>query len=183
MISLNILSDLFGALEEHVKTVDTSSDSTPNLYPDFKVVRSEQNGIEPPYPYCSYKILTQKGLGLSTKDIDNPNPIEMTLEHSEEILGNISISFCSNSISPLDKIAWKALRWFRKLGIDTFEDLGISVSVDPSVTDRTAYLDSVQAYEVKLGFDIQVRVSDSFLEKVPAMDLEETLKRIQFILQ
>jgi len=152
---------------------------------NIKFVRSEQSGDRPAYPLMSYKILSNSPEPAQCI-IDEFKPVEdddtkMLKTSTRESDMVISLSFIGGEkdYANLWSFAEEAHDWIDSLdGVETADEIGIGISVESPVQDRTVYLET--EYEHKLGFDFRVRDKKSKEETVDAVDLAATIVGITY---
>jgi len=154
-----------------------------SVHLNIRFVRSEQTLDRPDYPFMSYKILSSE-----------PEPAQCIIDEYEPVTGNdtvlqktstresdliVSLSFIGGEkdYPALWAFAEEAHDWIDSLpGIEAADGIGIGVSVQSPVQDRTVYLET--EYEHKFGFDFKVRDRKSKIEAVDAVDLAATFADI-----
>ena len=143
-------------------------------------VRSEQTLDRPKYPFMSYKILSSE-----------PEPAQCIIDEYEPVTGDdtvlqktstresdlvVSLSFIGGEkdYSALWAFAEEAHSFIDSIpGLEAADVIGIGVSVQSPVQDRTVYLET--EYEHKFGFDFRIRDRKSKTEAVDAVDLAATI--------
>ncbi|WP_017863258.1 phage neck terminator protein [Leptospira santarosai] len=164
----SILRALMKALSAHLET---------------QVIRKNQDGPRPSYPYCAYGVLVRN------KDAANlryPKPNGDSTKASivyfipEGV--RLSLSFYNaNTENPLDilyELSNKARGWLEIHGKDTIEGIGVVIDDFSTIQDRTTLLDTV--YEYQLGFDFRVRGASETELVVDVVDLESTFNSIEW---
>lgn len=152
-------------------------------YLGIQVIRKNQDGPRPAYPYCAYGTLAR------SKDAANiryPKPnsdqTKISTEYfiPEEV--KISLSFYNaNTDKPLDllyELAKKSREWFEIHGKSEIENLKIVIDDFSSIQDRTTQLDVV--YEYQIGFDFRIRGFRKIQLVEDAIDLESTFNSIDW---
>ncbi|KAA1266817.1 phage neck terminator protein [Leptospira interrogans] len=153
----------------------------------FPMIRKNQVGPKPSYPFAAWGILLKDSERYNLKDeIENPDPTKITERLFKFISVNVSLSFFDIAktnqpdYKPLDSIfdfGDRAIDYLEIIGKDYFESLGIKVDlIDQKTQDRTAFLDPI--YEYQVGFDFTVRGIKELLITVDAIDLEATYASI-----
>lgn len=153
----------------------------------FPMIRKNQVGSKPSYPFATWGILLKDSERYNLKDeIENPDPTKITERLFKFTSINVSLSFFDIAktnqpdYKPLDSIfdfGDRAIDYLEIIGKDYFESLGIKVDlIDQKTQDRTAFLDPI--YEYQVGFDFTVRGIKDLLITVDAIDLEATYASI-----
>ncbi|EJP16981.1 phage neck terminator protein [Leptospira interrogans] len=153
----------------------------------FPMIRKNQVGSKPSYPFAAWGILLKDSERYNLKDeIENPDPTKITERLFKFTSINVSLSFFDIAktnqpdYKPLDSIfdfGDRAIDYLEIIGKDYFESLGIKVDlIDQKTQDRTAFLDPI--YEYQVGFDFTVRGIKDLLITVDAIDLEATYASI-----
>ncbi|MDI7188838.1 phage neck terminator protein [Leptospira santarosai] len=153
----------------------------------FPIIRKNQAGPKPSYPYAAWGILLKDGERYNLKDeIENPDPTKLTERLFKFTSISVSLSFfdiaktSQPDYKPLDSIfdfGDRAIDYLEIIGKDYFESLGIKVDlIDQKIQDRTAFIDPI--YEYQVGFDFMVRGIKDLLITVDAIDLEATYASI-----
>lgn len=153
----------------------------------FPMIRKNQVGSKPSYPFAVWGILLKDSERYNLKDeIENPDPTKITERLFKFTSINVSLSFFDIAktnqpdYKPLDSIfdfGDRAIDYLEIIGKDYFESLGIKVDlIDQKTQDRTAFLDPI--YEYQVGFDFTVRGIKDLLITVDAIDLEATYASI-----
>lgn len=151
----------------------------------FPVIRKEQSGKKPGYPYAAYKKMTESSRGYRYREEkENPNPAQFTEEFSKNISSAVSLTFYnsenkSDSLKNLQAVADAALDWLSVLGKEAIaEKDAVVVFFDYTVQDRTVYLEPV--YEYQLGFDFIIRETKTLDRTMDAVDIDATLSRTEY---
>ncbi|EKO35552.1 hypothetical protein [Leptospira santarosai] len=153
----------------------------------FSIIRKNQAGPKPNYPYAAWGILLKDGERYNLKDeIENPDPTKITERLFKFTSISVSLSFfdiaktSQPDYKPLDFIfdlGDRTIDYLEIIGKDYFESLGIKVDlIDQKIQDRTAFIDPI--YEYQAGFDFTVRGIKDLLITVDAIDLEATYASI-----
>ncbi|WP_061243011.1 phage neck terminator protein [Leptospira interrogans] len=153
----------------------------------FPMIRKNQVGSKPSYPFAAWGILLKDSERYNLKDeIENPDPTKITERLFKFTSINVSLSFFDIAktnqpdYKPLDSIfdfGDRAIDYLEIIGKDYFESLGIKVDlIDQKTQERTAFLDPI--YEYQVGFDFTVRGIKDLLITVDAIDLEATYASI-----
>ncbi|ASV10732.1 phage neck terminator protein [Leptospira santarosai] len=153
----------------------------------FPIIRKNQAGPKPNYPYAAWGILLKDGERYNLKDeIENPDPTKITERLFKFTSISVSLSFfdiaktSQPDYKPLDFIfdlGDRTIDYLEIIGKDYFESLGIKVDlIDQKIQDRTAFIDPI--YEYQAGFDFTVRGIKGLLITVDAIDLEATYASI-----
>ncbi|AVV48655.1 MULTISPECIES: hypothetical protein [Leptospira] len=153
----------------------------------FPIIRKNQAGPKPNYPYAAWGILLKDGERYNLKDeIENPDPTKITERLFKFTSISVSLSFfdiaktSQPDYKPLDFIfdlGDRTIDYLEIIGKDYFESLGIKVDlIDQKIQDRTAFIDPI--YEYQAGFDFTVRGIKDLLITVDAIDLEATYASI-----
>lgn len=152
----------------------------------FPIVRKEQSGRKPIYPYAGYKITSLNGQPyINQGQIENLDPTKVTYHHTKEETAIVSLSFYTlekpdqPSIDKIYVLANKAIEYLQLIGKDQIRDLQLVVELfDTTVQDRTLYLDTV--YEYQIGFDFKVRGLKVFDQELDAVDVGGTIAGIEY---
>lgn len=141
-------------------------------------IRSEQSGDRPAYPFLSYKVLSaepedaqcvierysesEDGTLLKTKRRDKTELVSLTFFAGE------------TDYDDLRQKAEDAFAWVdSQEADDAAAAIGIGVKAVGAVTDRTVFLET--EYEVKLGFDLQIKDRRIDTTELEAVDMESLL--------
>ncbi|EMO26206.1 hypothetical protein LEP1GSC170_1486 [Leptospira interrogans serovar Bataviae str. HAI135] len=166
--SPTVIDDLMSALSDYL---------------GIQMIRKNQDGPRPPYPFGGYGVLVRN------KDLINlryPQPIADDTKVSTLYVipesAKISLSFYNaNLTDPLQalyNLSASAREWLELIGKPVTESIGIVADDFSSIQDRTVYLDAV--YEYQIGFDFRVRGQREFAVIVDAVDLDVTYNAIDW---
>jgi hypothetical protein len=158
---------------------------------EIPVLRKEQSVKKPVYPYMAWKILSVNGTDYSireTKPIADETKI--LYEHFKVQTAIVSLSFYhteskkTDEMNPLDvcyNLANASMDYISILGREQIRTLGIVCeNISQSVSDRTTYLDPI--YEYQVGFDFRVKAVKTVEQTVGAVNMDETLDRMELII-
>ncbi|EMF82230.1 hypothetical protein LEP1GSC188_3408 [Leptospira weilii serovar Topaz str. LT2116] len=166
--SPSVLRKLMRALDTHLETL---------------VIRKNQDGPRPDYPYCAYGVLVRKKDAANLRyPKPNEDPTKISMGHfiPEEV--KVSLSFYNaNAENPLDvlyELSTKAREWLEIHGKDAIEKIGVVIDDFSTLQDRTTLLDVV--YEYQLGFDFRIRGFREAELVLDAVDLESTFNSIDW---
>lgn len=170
-MNFDIVKSLIGFLAENI---------------DLVVIRSEQGGKQPAYPYGVYKVSGKNnGDYRSWKEIAILDPTKYKEEFSRLEEFTISLSFVNvpfgsaqgtNLIDGLWTLADKAYDYLNVISRDRKQELGITVELLNAISDRTVYLDPV--YEYKVGFDFKIKGVGKLERTLDAIDIDATVEGI-----
>ncbi len=162
-MEFSIVKDLIKSLAENI---------------DLVVIRSEQGGKQPAYPYGVYKVSGKNnGDYRSWKEIAILDPTKYKEEFSRLEEFSISLSFMSlTSLDSLWLYADKAYDYLNVISRDRKQELGITVELLNAISDRTTYLDPV--YEYKVGFDFKIKGVGKLERTLDAIDIDATVAGI-----
>ncbi|HNF27667.1 MAG TPA: hypothetical protein PKV80_24575 [Leptospiraceae bacterium] len=151
----------------------------------FPVIRKEQSGKKPGYPYAAYKKISENSPGfLYRNEKLNSSPAKITEEHSRIISTTVSLSFYNSENKPdalktIQAIADYAVNWLSVIGKADISAKGAVIQLlDFSVQDRTVYIDPV--YEYQLGFDFILKETRSVETELDAVDIDGTMSRVNY---
>ena len=151
-------------------------------YLKIQIIRSNQTGEPPKYPYGSYTITTlaseNKGTWGRYEDGKERKPITL----------NLSFTIQSNNASEVMRLTLKAHEWFDRVGTVYLNDNNVIVQSVGNISNRDNFL--TIEYECRQGFDVTcwflneitdtaeetgyiefVNINDSFIE--PSLSTEE----------
>ena len=137
----------------------------------IKVIRADNPGHKPEYPYCTYKLISSQEesahQNIRSVSASGNNAIIKTYEKSEAV---ISFNFFDKEISTIYTNATEALQWFKSIeGREICIGQEITVQViSPSIEDRTIYIESF--YENRVGFDLRFDYTGSLEETIEAVE-------------
>jgi hypothetical protein len=158
---------------------------------EIPVLRKEQSVQKPVYPYMAWKILSVSGTDYSIrKEIPIADATKLKYEWSKVQTAVVSLSFYNteknktSESNPLDVIynhANSAMDYISILGREQIRTLGIVCeNISQSASDRTTYIDPI--YEYQVGFDFRVKAVKTVEQTVGAVNMDETLNRIELII-
>ena len=162
MIPFTNIKAIFAALSTHLATT---------------IIRADQAGDAPAYPYGTYKITTDavESAHQNYKTItEGTNTHDADITTKEKTRLSVSISFLDkNKIDAANILANRALRWFKSdAGYAVCKTNLITVQlIKNDIQDRTALLDT--AYENKWGFDVFMDYVDTITDTIEAMETIE----------
>ncbi len=133
------------------------------------IIRSDQQGAAPVYPYGTWKLLSNKEEAAHSNIIARLSTgVLKTYSANKSV---ISLNFIdANRTDRILTLAQNALDWFKSVaGREAAQDNEIAVQIlSLSIEDRTAYLDTV--FENKYGFDVRFDYSGLYSETVGVVD-------------
>jgi hypothetical protein len=139
------------------------------------IIRSDQAGEHPPYPFGTYKMITSneesafQDIRQVIENGDDSTSVDIkTFEKSEGIM---SFNFLDKSRTDrLYTIATNALRWFKSIeGREFIKNNDLTVQIlDPIIEDRTIYQDAY--FENRIGFDLRFDHSGLITETIEAIE-------------
>lgn len=162
MIPFTNIKTIFAALSTHLGVT---------------IIRADQVGNAPAYPYGAYKITTDAVESAHQNYIERKiSPIEhnVSVTRKEKTRLSVSISFLDkNKIDVANTLANSALRWFKSdAGQALCKTNYIIVQlINNDIQDRTTLLDT--AYENKWGFDVFMDYVDTIIESIEEMEIIE----------
>lgn len=135
-------------------------------YLQCPVIRSNQTGEPPAYPYCSYTITTlmsqNKGTYGEYADGTQAKPVKQTW----------SITVQSEDDAECVDLAVKARGWFDNIGTTYLNDYNVIVEAVGGVTNRDNFITT--NYEYRKGFDVTFWlldvVEDTTTETIESME-------------
>lgn len=120
------------------------------------IIRAEQDGAAPAYPYGAFKIISHAEESFHQNIIENEKSGQNAVKkYYAKQRANVSLNFVGKKYDELLTKVQAVFDWFMKTdNIIYCKKLGHTPRlINPSIQDRTAYLDSM--YEYKFGFDIR----------------------------
>lgn len=129
-----------------------------------EVIRGENNGEQPAYPFVSYKMI------MIAKKIGRANQLT-TAEgrlHEQQVELTMSIACYSDKITSAETLAYRVLQYFEIDGVEDLQDKNIVIVQTSDLTDRTTFLTT--GYEYRFGFDVRIRAKASVLKDVAVID-------------
>lgn len=143
------------------------------------IIRAEQGGKKPNYPYAVYKITSQNvGNYLIRKPKDNPDPTKYSETYFRKQHINISFSLLNKEFENLYKIAHACYDYLDVVSKDFQKENKIRIEILNNIDDRTIYLEP--EYEYRVGFDFRIHLIGKLEFTLDAVDIEETIKEIQY---
>ena len=148
----------------------------------IEFVRGEQSGERPKYPFLSYKILSsdagKEQEAVKTSELIDDDKLKKTSIRESALI--VSISFFSDEkmYETLIELAEKAYAWVDSLtGYEAAKKIGIGVSVESPVQDRTVFFET--EYEYRFGFDIKIRDKAIYTEIVETIDIDQLVENLR----
>jgi hypothetical protein len=145
---------------------------------EIPLLRSEQTADRPETVYVSYKLL---GGGLDTENLDvqatslDAENLDVRTDHNGGAL--VSLTVIGMDYDLVWDKAWEAMHWIvSDWSAEIQDSIGLVVSTDGDVRDRTVYLET--EFEYRAGFDMQVRFRESRSGIIPAVDVGSTAEQI-----
>ena len=161
---------------EHIKPIIEACAA----YVNIPIIRSEQNGDAPKYPYAVYKVTEinrdkpQCGI-IETKPKDgDDSKCVITFRGTCET--PISLSFLHNDAHELWALIFKACDWWDDYSDELCEDLGITAKRLSDPQDRTVSLET--AYEYRFGFDVKLSAYVTREREVDAIDMQSIAQQL-----
>ena len=150
------------------------------VYMDMLVIRSEQNGDAPKYPYGTYKVT----------DINREKPHLVVIEIKPKTGDDtkcivtyrgqcdlpISLSFLHSDGKALWSLVYKACDWWDDFASEICAPLGITVTRLSDPQDRTVQLDT--DWEYRFGFDVKLSAYVTREREVDAVDIQNIAQQI-----
>ncbi|WP_078125874.1 phage neck terminator protein [Leptospira alexanderi] len=152
-------------------------------YLGVQVIRKNQDGPRPAYPYCGYGVLA-RNKDLASLHYAKLNSDSTKVSNLYVIPESVKISlsfYNANTDRPLDvlyDLSAAAREWLEIHGKAATEAIGVICDDFGAIQDRTTLLDVV--YEYQAGFDFRVRGYREFELTVDAVDLESTYNAIDW---
>lgn len=144
------------------------------------VIRSEQKGNKPAYPYVAYKvtdILKEKAhLAVIETKPKEGDSTKCIISYKGQCDLPISLTFVHRDASKIRQIVWKACDWWDDLAADVCEPLGITANRISDPQDRTVQLET--DWEYKFGFDVKLSAIVARDREVDTIDVESILKTL-----
>jgi hypothetical protein len=160
MIPFTNIKTIFSALSTHLgKTI----------------IRADQVGAAPAYPYGSYKITTDNVESAHQNIIEineGIDPTNANIKTYGKTRLNVSITFYDkNKTDVANTLANNALQWLKSIaGRELCKANFIIVQlIKNNIQDRTALLDTF--YENQWGFDVMMDYTDSVTETIEAIEI------------
>ncbi len=143
-------------------------------------VRSEQSLDRPGYPFMSYKILSSEPepaqciIDVFTPDEKDDTKLQKISARESDLIVSLSFIGGEKDYSALWAFAEEAHDWIDSIpGIEAADKIGVGISVQSPVQDRTVYLET--EYEHKFGFDFRVKDKAVKTETMEVVDLVTTI--------
>jgi hypothetical protein len=141
------------------------------------IIRSNQGGTQPGYPYGSYLVTSSDIQKYSNrKEIANPDPTKYSEIYSRRENLNVSLTLIGNDIVKLNTIARKLYDYLNLFSRDFQQENNLKIEPLNQVQDRTIFNDP--NYEYRLGFDFQVRGISVLSNTIDAVDMDATIDAV-----
>lgn len=136
------------------------------LYQDTKIraIQANQIAPTPPLPYAVYNITSpfiQDGRGI---EYIRDRIAHYNTQYKQTISFNVYGISTDETIQKANDIR----HWFLFFGKTFIQDQNIAVLEVTNLEDRTTFL--VDSYEYKFGFDVRLRLSESFSKDVETIE-------------
>jgi|GEM_PF-4825255 len=139
------------------------------------IIRADQQGKHPRYPYVTYKEINSNEES-SHQDIkelseNQADPTSVDITIYEKSRATISFNFLDkNRVDRITTAATNALKWLKTIeGREFCRDQGIVCRIiSPLIEDRTVYQQAF--FENKIGFDVRFDYSGSSVETIEGID-------------
>jgi len=138
------------------------------------IIRADQKGNAPAFPYCSYKILR------FINEAQHQDILEVTANgHNADknyyyrSSAFISVSVISDDIDEIITNATSILNWFRTVAAREYcktQEM-TPLLLDTNITDRTLWLDSF--YQYRYGFDFRLDYTGEYTDSIEAIETIE----------
>lgn len=138
------------------------------------IIRADQQGDIPPYPYGTYKEISSAEESAHQNiriETENPTASGVDIKTYEKSEATISINFQDkNRVDRIKTLATNALQWFKSIEGQEFCNTNLIVVqlINTQIQDRTVYQ---QAYfENKIGFDVRFDYSGNATQTIESID-------------
>ena len=146
----------------------------------INIIRSEDAGDKPDYPYATWKILSVEGENdraiIRTNESVSGNKTKIT--EKEKFNSVVSLTFYGipQNIAQIYLDVDTMITWLRNEGRKKAESYGLTIRLtSPNIQDRTTVLEN--KYEVRAGLDINILyidVKERLIESVQKVNLQNT---------
>lgn len=116
------------------------------------VIRTNQNEMMPPYPYCTYTITTAMSANNGTYGVHDDDT------KTKDFRQIWSFSALSKDYAECMEIAVKAHEWLDEVGTLKLYDSSVYVLSVGSISDRSNILNAEYEYVLGFDFDINIKV-------------------------
>ncbi len=146
------------------------------VYPDFKLIRANQTGEPPAYPYGTYLIMSDsnessyQNIRVATVNEDDDQLVDVKRYEKTKI--KISLTFLDkNKTERPYAIAELILRWMKSTAgkEECLKNNLVPILVNPMIQDRTVLNDDLY-WETRWGFDLRFDTSTSTTEEIETVD-------------
>ena len=154
---------------------------------DLKIIRKNQSGNKPAYPFCGFSFLSNnREKFVFKKNIPNSDPTKISEKYfgfNELVLSLSFYDVAKNEANhkPMEncyELAESALSYFQFEAKELLEEHNFVLDLSQTtIEDRTTYLDPV--YECQVGFEIKIKTVRTKSVIVDTIDLDETFKGIE----
>jgi hypothetical protein len=146
------------------------------VYPTFKLIRANQPGDAPAYPFGTYMIMSDgnesphQNVKENAVDGDDETLINVTRYEKTKI--RISLNFIDkNAVEKAYAIAEIFFRWFISTSGKEFcmTNNLVPILINPQIQDRTILTDDL-TWETRWGFDVRFDTSTTTTEQIETVD-------------
>jgi hypothetical protein len=144
-------------------------------YIDVLIIRSDQRGQPPRYPFITYKNINMNNESahqnyrlVEENSIDPTNSDVVLYEHSDE---TYSLNFMDKErVDRIKSYSAQVMQWFKSIdGIGFCKARGIVCQlIDNQVQDRTLFLDAY--HESRYGFDVRFVYNGAYTQTIEAVE-------------
>lgn len=162
-----------------IQNIKTHCDAALPLTKLSAIIRAEQGGKEPAYPYGSYKLTSKDNYDYKNRiEKVNPDPTKYSEEYFRKEGFNISFVLIGKDLSILYSIADNIYNYLNILSKDFQRDNKIKIEVLNSISDRSILIDP--EYEYRIGFDFKIHGTGILTNTIDAVDVTATINSIEY---
>lgn len=141
-------------------------------YTGVQVIRVNQNGDIPEFPYATYNITSAYTKGTGREDISyHDTGDDLVQKRSNEVIFTLSVNAYADTEETAIESANAIRKWFLFYANEFMREINAVVVDVGGLENRSAFL--VDAYEYKRGFDVRLRFTETDAYSVDYFDKVE----------
>lgn len=141
-------------------------------YTGVQVIRVNQNGDIPEFPYATYNITSAYTKGIGREDTAyHDTGTELVQKRSNEVTFILSVNSYAEDEETAIESANAIRKWFLFYADEFMREINAAVIDVGSLENRSAFL--VDSYEYKRGFDVRLRFTETDAYSVDYFDKVE----------
>lgn len=151
------------------------------------IIRADQPGKKPPYPYAAYKIISSQeehGYQAYRESTSGADPDLAYNKRTTQSRATVSLTFLDqNKTADIEELAQRAMTYLRSQDSrDNFytQDMRAQL-ISPSVEDRTTYLEAYN--ENRYGFDFRVVQARTETEEIESVNVVQITPKPENVAQ